>query len=197
VDRRCDSGPVLLCVIIACTHIDTRAASKCILCYLENLAAIMLKLNSNVELFNIYVEDKYSELLACAMQDAVVITHLFQGYEAASDEIFVTWIKHHHDSVNDGKVVYMTAQLMQMACRKHSDLISNGTWACPNADQEKLIALLTSDIRKINKVLRSLPMLLTCSVPSVPKMNGNTSGCWCSSSKDEGSQAVSLVYLSP
>jgi len=34
-----DSGPILLRAIIACTHIDTRAASKCVLCDLENLAA--------------------------------------------------------------------------------------------------------------------------------------------------------------
>ncbi len=39
-----------------------------------------------------------------------------------------------------------------MARRKYSDLILNGTWACPNTDQEKLIAL-ASDFKKINKVL--------------------------------------------
>jgi len=141
-----DAGPVLLHAIIACTHIDTRAVSEHVLHDLENLAAVMLKLNSNIELFNIYVEDKYSELQACAMQDAAAITHLFQGY------IFITWIKCHHDSIDDGKVVYTTAQLMQMACRKYSNLILNGTWAHPNADQEKLIAL-ASDIKKINKAL--------------------------------------------
>jgi len=41
---------------------------------------------------------------------------------------------------------------MQMAHRKYSDLTMNGTWARPNADQEKLIAL-ASDVKKINKAL--------------------------------------------
>jgi len=148
-----DSGPVLLRAIIACTHVDTRAASERVLRDLENLAAVMIKVGSDIEAFNIYVEDKYSELRARAMEDTAAITHLFQGYEAAADETFVAWIKRHHDRVDDGDVDYTTAQIMQMARRKYADLTSNGTWARPNADQEKLIAL-ASDVKKINKAMQ-------------------------------------------
>jgi len=148
-----DSGPVLLRAIIACTHVDTRAASERVLRDLENLAAVMVKLNSDIEAFNIYVEDKHQELRARAMEDTAAITHLFQGYEAAADETFVAWIKCHHDSVDDGEVVYTTTQLMQMARCKYADLSLSGSWARPNADQEKLIAL-ASDVRKINKAIQ-------------------------------------------
>ena len=53
------SGPVLLRAIIACTHIDTRASSEQVLRDLENLATVMVSLDSNIETFNLYVEDKY------------------------------------------------------------------------------------------------------------------------------------------
>jgi len=92
-----DSGPAMLRAIIACTHIDTRAASECVLRDLENLASVMVKLDSNIESFNLYVENKYCELRARAMTDTAEISHLFSGYEAASDETFVAWMKHHHD----------------------------------------------------------------------------------------------------
>jgi len=92
-----DSGPVFLCAIIASTHVDTRTVSECILRDLENLATVMVKLDSDIKAFIIYVEDKYCELRACTMEDAMVITHLFQGYEAATDETFVTWMKWHHN----------------------------------------------------------------------------------------------------
>jgi len=113
----------------------------------------MVKLNSDIEAFNIYVEDKHQELCACVMEDTAAIMHLFQGYKAADDETFITWTKHHHDSVDDGKVVYTTAQLMQMAQFKYADLTLSGTWAQPNTDQEKLIAL-ASNVRKINKAIK-------------------------------------------
>jgi len=124
-----DSGPVLLHAIIACTHVDMRAASERVLRDLENLAAVMVNLDSDIEAFNIYVKDKYCELRARAMEDTAAITHLFQGYEAAVDETFVAWIKRHHDSINDGDVVYTTAQLMQMARHKYANLKTNRTWA--------------------------------------------------------------------
>jgi len=114
----------------------------------------MIKLDSNIEAFNMYIEDKYSELCASMMQDMAAITHLFQGYKVASDaETFISWIKCHHDSVDDGVLVFMPAQLMQMALRKYANLKINGTWAGPNVDQEKLITL-TIDMKKINKALK-------------------------------------------
>jgi len=87
------SGLVLLQAIIMCTHIDTRASSKWVLCNLENLAAVMVSLDSNVETFNLYVEDKYAELCAHGLMDPTAISHLLQWYKVASDEPFVAWVK--------------------------------------------------------------------------------------------------------
>jgi len=148
-----DSGPALLRAIIACTHIDTRAASERALRDLENLAPVMVRLDSNNELFNLYVENKYCELRARAITNMTVISHLFAGYEAAAHETFVAWMKCHHDRVDDTEVVYTMTQLMHMALRKYAYLKMTGTWARPNVDQEKLIAL-ASDVSKINKTLK-------------------------------------------
>jgi len=149
------SGPVLLRAIIACTHIDTRAANERVLRDLENLAAVMVQLNSDIQAFNLYVEGKYRELRARGQTDPAAITHLFQGYEAASDEPFVAWIKRHHDNVDDGTANFTADQLMQMAKRKYADMAKNGTWARPNADQEKIIAL-TGEVAKIHRAIKKL-----------------------------------------
>jgi len=150
------SGPALLRAIITCTHIDTRASSERVLRNLENLGAVMVKLNSAIPLFNLYVENKHMELRARGMQDTAAITHLFQGYEAAEDETFVAWIKRHHENVDDGTIVFTKEQLMAMALRKYQDLFKGGLWARPNADQEKIIAL-TSAIGKITKDMKKTP----------------------------------------
>jgi len=55
------SGPVLLRSVITCTHINTQAASERILCDLENLGAIMVQLNSDIQAFNLYVKGKHCE----------------------------------------------------------------------------------------------------------------------------------------
>jgi len=159
------SGPVLLLAVIACMHIDTRAVSEHILRDLENLGTVMVQLNSDVQAFNLYVEGKHRELRACGMTDTAAVTHLFQGYEAAADEAFVMWIKCHHDNTDDGTTNLTTDQLMQMATRKYADMLNAGTWAKPNADQERLIAL-TGEVKKITKSLKN---------PSQQKDNkGNT-----------------------
>jgi len=113
INRR-DSGPALLHAIITCTHIETRAASECALRDLENLAPVMVRLDSNNESFNFYVENKYCELRACAITNTAVISHLFSGYAATADETFVAWMKCHHDQVKDAEVVYTMTQLLQM-----------------------------------------------------------------------------------
>ncbi len=51
---------------------------------------------------------------------------------------------------------------MQMACRKYVDSMVSGTWARPNVDQAKLIAL-TSIVLKMSKSLKK---------PDAPKKGG-------------------------
>jgi len=116
----------------------------------------MIKLDSAIPAFNMYVENKHMELRACGMQDTAVIMHLFQGYEAAEDETFVAWMKRHHENVDDGTVVFTAEQLMAMALRKYQDLFKSSLWARPNADQEKIIAL-TAELGKIKKNLKQPP----------------------------------------
>jgi len=150
------SGPALLRAIIACTHIDTRVSSERVLRDLENLGAIMIKFNSAIPSFNMYMENKHMELCACGMQDTAAIMHFFQGYEVAEDETFVAWIKRHHENVDDGTVVFTTEQLMAMVLCKYQDLFKSGLWARPNADQEKIIALMAK-LGKIKKNLKQQP----------------------------------------
>jgi hypothetical protein len=73
---------------------------------------------------------------------------LFQGYEAASDEAFVEWVKRYHDSMDDGTVILTAEQLMILAARKYADRVNSGLWAKPNPQQESIIAL-TAQLKKM------------------------------------------------
>jgi len=94
--------------------------------------------------------------------DPAAISHLLQGYKAASDEPFVAWVKRHHDNIDDGNAFFTPQQLMQMARCKYADSMASSTWACPNADQAKLIAL-TSIVSRMSKSLKK---------PEAPKKGG-------------------------
>jgi len=78
----------------------------------------MVQLYLDIHAFNQYMEVKYQELHAKGQTDLTMITHLFQGYKAALDELFVEWIKHHHDNVDNGIANFTAKQLMQMAMCK-------------------------------------------------------------------------------
>jgi len=106
-----------------------------------------------LQTFNLYIEGKHSELQARGATDTAALLHLFQGYEATGDETFITWIKQHHDDMDDGTAIFTAEQLMQMAVHKYADLRKNGTWAQPSTDQEKIIAL-DAEVAKLHQVIK-------------------------------------------
>jgi len=113
----------------------------------------MVMVQLNLDAFILYVEGKYFELFTRGQTDLATITHLFQGYKAASDKPFVAWIKCHHDNVDDGTTNFTAKQLMQMAMHKYANMVKNGTWVHPNDNREKIIAL-TGKGAKINCMLK-------------------------------------------
>ncbi len=74
------SGLILLRVIVAVTHVDTRAAADQILTQLERLDEKMIAFDSDIQKFNQFVHDKLAELRAQGQEDHALLTHLFIGY---------------------------------------------------------------------------------------------------------------------
>ncbi len=58
------SGPILLRVIVAITHVDTRATADQILTQLERLDEKMIAFDSDIQKFNQFIHEKLAELQA-------------------------------------------------------------------------------------------------------------------------------------
>ena len=147
------SGPILLRALIAVTHIDTRASADQLLTELERLDEKMIALESNIESFNHFVNRKLAELHARGQDDAALLTHLFHGYEAVSDEEFVAWAKRKHSDVDDGENLDAET-LMNLALQKYSDRKQCNLWSKPSPQDESIIALET-DIKQLKSAFKS------------------------------------------
>ncbi len=150
------SRPILLRVIIAVTHVDTRATADQILTQLERLDEKMIAFNSDVQKFNQFVHKKLAELQAQGQEDHALLTHLFIGYEATSNEEFVMWAKRKHSDIDDGDDLEAEA-LMQLALCKYMDRVTHNLWSKPSAQGEHIIALQA----KIGKLESSLQQKTT------------------------------------
>jgi hypothetical protein len=145
------SGPILFRALIGCTHVDTRASVDRYKRKLEQLDLLMVECKSDIQAFNQEVDRIRTELSARGEFDTSLLTHLLQGYEAAADKEFVNWIKRHHDNLDDGTVAMTPEQLMQMAARKYADRTKQDTWAKPDAQEQRIIALNTKISKLENK----------------------------------------------
>ena len=86
------SGNLLLKVIIRESHLDTNATTQSICMKLSNLDEYIVKIESNITKFNGYVKLLVNNLAARGQRTEDLLTHLFKGYQAASDKVFVRYI---------------------------------------------------------------------------------------------------------
>jgi hypothetical protein len=82
-------------------------------------------------------------------QAAALITHLFAGYEAAEDPHFHEWIRHYHDQVDDEVEHFTLECLRALSLRKYTNLVHEGKWAKPSANDEKIIAMAANQAKLI------------------------------------------------
>ena len=73
------SGLILLPIIVAVTHVDTRAAADQILTQFERLDEKMIAFDSDIQKFNQFVHEKLAELQAQGQEDHALLMHLFIG----------------------------------------------------------------------------------------------------------------------
>jgi hypothetical protein len=110
----------------------------------------MVSIHSNVEHFNIHVKVLIAGLAARGEKSNDVTINLFKGYKAASDQVFVKYIKDKESIMHEGKKI-SDQSLMNLALNKYLLLKEDCSWNTPSEDQEKVIALSAQiDILKQN-----------------------------------------------
>ena len=143
-------GSLLLKVIIQTAYVDTRSTTMQLRSNLASLNAYMSEVKSNIDIFNDYVRANIDGLAARGEASQDLISNLFRGYEAASDQDFKDFIKRKKDAYTKNEEEITPEDLMVKASFKYNALKNSGLWNKASEDQERIIALETQ-LAKINK----------------------------------------------
>jgi hypothetical protein len=135
------SGPALLKIIISESYIDTNATTKFTRESLSSLDTYIKTVDSDIEKFNNYVKGLLRDLEARGETTQDLLSNLFKGYKAASDEKFVEYIQSKEDDYDDGDETITATHLMEIAVNKYRTRLQANTWKAPTEAEEKIIAL--------------------------------------------------------
>ena len=145
------SGTCLLKIIIRESHIDTNATTSFISQRLSKLDQYIKTVGSDIDKFNTYINNQLDSLHARGEDTSDLLTYLFNGYFAASDRAFVTYIQDKQDKYNEGQPL-RPQLLMQLALNKYNTLVEAGKWNAPSDEEAKIIALQAALEAKIKKL---------------------------------------------
>jgi len=102
----------------------------------------MEKCESDIEKFNIKVNELLTELRARDVSVPDIVTNLFEAYRAAGDSAFVTYFARKEDKFEDGTIATLTeTQLMTMAHEKYKTLSNRQEWMKKSDHELEFIAM--------------------------------------------------------
>ena len=149
------SGNLLLKVIIRESHIDTNATTQSIRMKLSNLDEYIMKIGSDITKFNGYVKMLLSSLHARGQRTEDLLSHLFKGYLAASDKVFVRYIEGKKEKYEEGKDLE-PEKLMLLADNRFRLLKERDEWDAPSQEEEKLLSL-QAEVEKLKRSSKKKP----------------------------------------
>ena len=141
---------LLLKVIIQTAYVDTQSTTMQLRSNLASLDTYMSEVKSNIDIFNDHVRATMDGLAARGETSQDLISNLFRGYKAASDQDFREFVKRKKDAYNEDNVEITPEDLMVKASFKYNALKNSGLWNKASQDQERIIALETQ-IAKLKK----------------------------------------------
>jgi hypothetical protein len=143
------SGVLLLRLVIQESSIDTNATTRFLREQLSSLNKLMTEKDSNVIEFNESVRGLLDSLASRGETTQDLLSNLFKGYEAASDDQFVKYILKKQDDYDEGSDI-TPDKLMLLAAQKYRTLVQAGKWNAPDEKMQKIIAL-EATIKKLQK----------------------------------------------
>ncbi len=160
-------GALLLKIIIARAHVDTRATVSFIRSALSNLDTKMSALDSNITKFNIYVKAQVISLEARGEVTNDLLVNVFKGYQMAQDDDFQAFVKRKKDMYDEGADITVSS-LMDSAENKYKTRILTGEWSAPTKEQEQILAL-TAQVNQLR--LASVPPAAKDKPKQKPKLS--------------------------
>ena len=137
-----EDGPCMLRTLISVVSVETRATIGSVRMALKNLPSLMHEVESDITEFNTRVGQYIDKLNANDHTCEDLLTHLFEGYQTATDETFVKYIRMKEDDWEDGTTVTLeTAALMRMAEEKYKTMKLKKTWNGTTKEDANIIAM--------------------------------------------------------
>jgi hypothetical protein len=146
-----EDGPTMLFELIALVSVETRAMVATLGRKLDDMAAIMRTVKSNVQEFNAEVETIVDALNARNAPVPELRTKLFTGYKSCGDSAFIKYIIRKEEEYEDGSSNLTATQLMQVALEKFKTLTYKGEWMVKTKQELEFIALKAWQLKQINK----------------------------------------------
>jgi hypothetical protein len=142
------SGPLLLKLIIAQAHVDSRATVSHIHHSLGKLDKKMIKLDSDIEVFNFYVKAQVKHVSARGEASSDLLVNLFKGYKVANEVEFEDFIKRKQNAYKEGEENTSPNSLMADSLVKYKARKLVNKWSAPTKEQGQILAL-TAQIEKL------------------------------------------------
>ena len=152
------SGNLLLKIIIRESHLDSNATTTSIRNQLSSLDIFITTVGCDITKFNAHVRLLLEGLASRGQTTHDLLSNLFKGYTAASDNTFTKYIERKQEEYEDGTDIQPIA-LMSLADNKYKTLKVKGTWNAPSQEEEKILALKTEidNLKRFRKETPSAP----------------------------------------
>ena len=158
------SGNLLPKIIIREIHLDSNAMTTLIWNQLSLLNHFITTVGCDITKFNAHVQLLLEGLASRGETTHELLSNLFKGYAAASNNKFTKYTEHKKEEYEDVTDIKPTA-LMSLADKKYKAPKTKGTSNAPSQEEEKILAL-EMEIEKLKRVRKETP-----SAPPVnPKM---------------------------
>jgi hypothetical protein len=121
--------------------VDTRATSSFFRENLTSLDSYITTIDSNIELFNQYVNINRAGLQARGESTDDLVINLFKAYLNVADQNFVEYMKKKKDDYDEGTTILEPGTLMTHALNKYHILVQEHKWKAMSPQDEQLVAL--------------------------------------------------------
>ena len=142
-------GPLLFKFLMSKAVIDSRATVSHIRENLASLDTYMIKVQSNITLFNDYVKSQITNLKARGEKSEDLLTNLWKAYFVASDKNFVRYIEGKKDAYDEGENIDRD-NLMTLAENKYKALVVEEKWNSLSEEQNQILSL-TAEVKKLKE----------------------------------------------
>ena len=136
-----EDGACMLFELNSMVVVETRSTVSGMILKLNNPTAIMESVKSNIEAFNIEIEDIVDGLNARNAPIPELLTNLFEGYKSCEDTIFVKYIEAKESDYEDGTNNLTSTQLMQISLEKYKVMQRKGVWMKKTDNELEFIAM--------------------------------------------------------